>query len=148
LQLAEEFQAAPPGNARAGQVLHAGSVRAGLLRARETQEIAHRGLLAQRHHAHPGLARAGQHGGNARQRGQQRDASGLANAFVDADHVAARDVAQFVRQHALHLIGGIGRLDQPCMDVDPLPAGNEGVDRIVVDQHHLDRAGIHPRGFH
>ena len=33
------------------------------------------------------------------------------------------------------------------MDVDHLPAGDEGVDRRIVNQHDIDIAGAQPRRF-
>ena len=44
------------------------------------------------------------------------------------DDVAAGDMAELVRDHALHLIGIVGRGEQAAMDVDDLAAGDEGVD--------------------
>ena len=60
------------------------------------------------------------------------------------DDVAAGDVAELVRDHALHLVGIVGRGDQAGMDVDDLAAGDEGVDLAVVDQDDLDVLGLKP----
>ena len=50
--------------------------------------------------------------------------------------MAIGDMAQFMSDHALHLIGVVGRLDQPGIHVDGLAARGEGVDRIgILDQH-------------
>ncbi len=54
----------------------------------------------------------------------------------------AGDVAELVGDHALDLVGGLRRIDQAGVNVDRLPAGDEGVDRRIVDQHDLDIAGL------
>ena len=59
----------------------------------------------------------------------------------------AGNVPQFVRQHPLHLVGGVGLVDQPGVHIDALTPGHESVDRIVVDQHHVDRALAQPGGL-
>ena len=69
--------------------------------------------------------------------------AGLAPASP-SDDMAVGDVAELVRDHALDLVGVVGGLDQARMDVDGLPAGDEGVDRVVVDQHDLDVARVEP----
>ena len=63
----------------------------------------------------------------------------------DADDVAAGDVADLVGDDALHLVGVVGGGDQARMDVDDLAAGDEGVDRPVVDQDDLDVVGPEAR---
>ena len=45
-----------------------------------------------------------------------------------AKHMAAGDMAELVGDHALHLIGILGRGEQAAVDVDDLAAGGEGVD--------------------
>ena len=50
----------------------------------------------------------------------------------------AGDVAQFVCDHPLHFVGGAGRFDQPGVDIDRLPARDEGVDAGIADEHKLD----------
>ena len=37
----------------------------------------------------------------------------ITGALVDADDMAAGDMAELVREHALHLVGGVGRVEQP-----------------------------------
>ena len=59
--------------------------------------------------------------------------------------MAAGDVAELVRDHPLNLVGAVRRVDQAGVEIDHLPACNEGVDRRVVDQHHVDIAGPQPR---
>ena len=59
--------------------------------------------------------------------------------------MAAHDVAQFVREHALHLFGGVGRLDQPAEDIDVLAAGDKGVDAAVAEQVDAHLPGLETR---
>jgi hypothetical protein len=61
--------------------------------------------------------------------------------------VAAGDVAQLVRDHALHFADVVGRADQPAVDIDRLPARDEGVDRAVVEQHDIDVARFEAGGL-
>ena len=58
--------------------------------------------------------------------------------------MAAGDVAKLVRDHALQLIDVVGRLDQPGLDVDDLPAVDEGVDLGIVEQDDLDAVRVEP----
>ena len=60
--------------------------------------------------------------------------------------MAAGDMAELVGDHALDLGGAVGGVDQPGMDIDRLAAGDEGVDRRIVDQHDIDIARIEPGG--
>jgi hypothetical protein len=55
--------------------------------------------------------------------------------------VAVGDVAELVRDDALDFIGVVGGLDESGVDVDGLAAGDERVDRIVVDQDDFYVAG-------
>ena len=48
------------------------------------------------------------------------------------------DMAELVRDHALYLVGVLGRRDQAGVDVHRLSPGHEGVDRFVVEQHDSD----------
>ena len=66
------------------------------------------------------------------------------DALLDPDDVAAGDVAELVGDHALDLVGVVGGGDQAGMDVDDLAAGDEGVDRLVVDEDDLDVLGPEP----
>jgi hypothetical protein len=61
--------------------------------------------------------------------------------------VPASDVAELVGDHALHHVGVVGRSDQPGMDVDDLAAGDEGVDRRIVDHGDLDIVGAEAGGL-
>ena len=61
--------------------------------------------------------------------------------------MSAGDVPQFMRDHALHLVGIIGRMDQAAMDVDRLTTRHEGVDRRVVEQDYVDIAWRKARGL-
>ena len=56
----------------------------------------------------------------------------------------ALDVAKFMRDHALNLICGCGRMDQASMQINSLTAGNEGIDRFVVDQDDIDIGRFKP----
>jgi sugar phosphate isomerase/epimerase len=58
--------------------------------------------------------------------------------------MAAGDMAQFVCDHALHLVRGIRRFDQPGVDIDRLTSGHEGIDRTIVDEHDIDIARREP----
>ncbi len=51
-------------------------------------------------------------------------------------------MTQLVRDHALDLVGGLGGIDQPTVQIDRLPRGHEGVDRGVVDENDVDIAGF------
>ncbi len=68
----------------------------------------------------------------------------LVRAFLDAKDVAAGDMAELVRDHALQLVHILGRGEQARVDVDDLPAGDEGVDLPVADQHDPDILGLKP----
>jgi hypothetical protein len=48
-------------------------------------------------------------------------------ALAEADRMAAGDVAELVRDHALELVDVIGRLDEAGLDVDRLPGRNEAL---------------------
>ena len=50
----------------------------------------------------------------------------------------AGNVSQLVGDHALDLVGVLGPGEQAGMDVDDLAPGDEGVDRIVVDEDDSD----------
>ena len=78
---------------------------------------------------------------------RMRDPGCSLGALADADDVSAGDMAQFVRDHALQLIGIVGRGQQAAVDIDDLPAGDEGVDLGIVDQHDLDVGGVEPGGL-
>ena len=56
--------------------------------------------------------------------------------------MAAGDVTRFMSDHADDL-SGAGRLsDQARVDEQPLSAGDEGVEGVVLDQMNLDRGNI------
>ena len=63
------------------------------------------------------------------------------------NHVSADDVAQFMRDYALHFAGRSGGVDQPAVDVNDLPARDEGVDRWIVDQNDVDILRVQPGGL-
>src|SRR3546814_9783276 len=72
---------------------------------------------------------------------EQRDAGRGLRPLVHADRVTAHDMPKLVREYALHLVGAVGRLDQPAVDIDVLAASHEGVDAAVAEQMdaHLPR---------
>ena len=69
---------------------------------------------------------------------QDRDFGRGIGPVVDADRVAADDVTEFVRDHALQLVGIVGGVDQAGVDVDHLALRDEGVDLGILDEHDLD----------
>ena len=75
-----------------------------------------------------GIARAGRDRRGAEHQAQDRDRGGLAGAFVDADRMAAGDVAKLVGDHALQLVDVVGRGQQAAVDIDDLALRDEGVD--------------------
>jgi len=60
--------------------------------------------------------------------------------------MAADDMADFVRDHALDFIRAGRGVDQSGVDIDGLAAGDERVHFLVVEQHDLDVVGRQPRG--
>jgi hypothetical protein len=54
----------------------------------------------------------------------------------------AGNMARLVRQHAYELVRPLGAHQQPGIDEDPLAAGDEGVERAVLDDHDLDRLRV------
>ena len=62
--------------------------------------------------------------------------------------MAAGDMAQFVREHALHFLRVVCRADQAGMNIDRLSARHEGVDRGIIEQDEIDRARIETRRRH
>jgi hypothetical protein len=115
----------------------------GFLDAAEGEIFADRGALSHHQQAGARFARARRHRRGAEQQAEDRDV-GVA-AVVLEHRVPADDMADLVRDHALDFVGGIGGVDQPRMDIDDLPAGDEGVDRGIVDQHDADIGGREPR---
>ena len=65
-----------------------------------------------------------------------------AHLLLHACKMAARDVAGLVRHYADQLIGRLGAHDQAGVDEDALAARHEGIERVVLDDHDLDRAGV------
>ena len=57
-----------------------------------------------------------------------RHVAGLAELVVHARKMAAGDMARLMRQHADHLVGRLGLLQQSGMDEDALAFRHEGVD--------------------
>ena len=106
----------------------AGLVGAASWVAGEGEELAHRRLLAGHDRCHAGIAGAGRHRRRAEQQRQDHDPGRLAARPRSSDRMAAGDVAELVGDHALHLVGIVGRGEQADCDVDGLAAGGEGVD--------------------
>ena len=52
--------------------------------------------------------------------------------------MAALDMAQLVRDHALKLVDRVRDGEQPAVNPDDLPPRDEGVDLRVVYQQHLN----------
>ena len=143
LEESERAAAADPG---AGEDRRSGLVRAIFLDSGEGEEAPHRRLLAGGDHAHAGLARAGRDRRRAEEERKDHDPGRLAGALVDPQDMAAGDVAELVRDHALNFIGIFGGGEQARMDVDDLAAGDEGVDLRIGEDHHLDVLGLEARG--
>ena len=146
-QLAEEGERTLAGDTGLGQIVGACRIGAGFLRATEGQKLAHGGLLASCDDAHRRLATASQRRADPCNQRKDRNAAGGAVAFADADDMAAGDMAQLVRNHTLHFVGAVGSIDQPAVQIDDLPACHKGVDRRIVDQHHIDIARLQPGRF-
>ncbi len=62
----------------------------------------------------------------------------LLGALIDADGMAAGDVAKLVSDDTLQLIDIVGRGQKPAVDIDDLSLRDEGVDFRIVDQHDPD----------
>ena len=91
------------------------------------------------------FARTGQRGTDPGEHREQRDPRRRGDALAVAQYVSAGNVAQLVSDHALDFLGGIGRFDQARMDIDNLPARDEGIDRAIVDEDDIDIFGLQPR---
>src|SRR4029079_16431276 len=132
LKLLEELQAASAADARLRKIGCAGKVGRALLGAGEGHEIAKRRALAGVKDAHAcvGRSSSGDGGGGQHQR-QDADLGGGASALADAQDVTASDVAEFVGDDALKLVDIVGRGQKSGMDIDDLPARDEGVDRVI-----------------
>ena len=60
--------------------------------------------------------------------------------------MAVLDVAQFVGQHAGHLVAAFGPIDQPAQQDHPPAGGRERIDHALVDHPHIDRLADGPDG--
>ena len=56
--------------------------------------------------------------------------------------MTAGDMAAFMRHDTDQLVRPFRSHDQAGIDEDALAAGNEGVERIVLDEHDLDAIGV------
>ena len=75
-----------------------------------------------------------------------RDPGRCLGALLQADRVAAGDVAELVRDDALQLVHIVGRLEQARLDIDRLARGDEGVDLGIVEQDDVDAVGVEAAG--
>ena len=71
--------------------------------------------------------------------------AGVAHRLLGAGQMAAGDMAGLVRQHAEQLVRGFGAHDQAGIDEFVLPAGDEGIELLVLDQIDVQRARLEPR---
>ena len=69
---------------------------------------------------------------------QQRARLVLGDARAQGRHVAADDVAGFVRDHADHLVRRLRLHQRAGVDEDVVPVEHEGVEGIVLHDAHLD----------
>ena len=147
LQFLEELERALAADPGGGEIMGAGEIGARFLGAAERKEIGLRGLLARRHDAHPGLARARRHGRGAKQEREQADLGRHRLAVTNADRVAARDMAEFVGDDALELVHIVRSGEQARLDIDRLAGGDEGVDLGVVEEDDVDAFGVELGGL-
>ena len=99
-------------------------------------------MLAGADDTHAGITGARGDGRSAQDQAENGYAGGGLHALVKADDMAAGYMAQFMGHDALHFIGGVGGVDQAGIEIDPLTAGDKGVDLVIVDQHDFDFFGI------
>ena len=52
--------------------------------------------------------------------------------------MAKRNMAQLMRDHALHFIGGLGSANEAAMDINILCTGNKGVNAVIINHHDID----------
>ena len=147
LEPLEEGERAAAAEAGAAEIGGAGGIGRGFLGARKSEEAAHRRLLARGHDAHAGFAGAHRDRRRAEDQRQDHDPGRLLDALLDPDDVAAGDVAELVGDDALHLVGVLGGGEQAGMDVDDLPARDEGVDVALVKQDDSDILRLEPGGL-
>ena len=145
LQFAEEAQRSAPGDPRIRKILRARHVGAAFLDAGEGEELAHRGALPHHHGRHRCIPGPGERGADPGEQREQGDPARRLHPLAEADDMAAGNMAQFVRDHALDLVGTVRRLDQAGMDIDRLPPRHEGVDAGIVDEDDVDVSGLQPR---
>ncbi len=88
----------------------------------------------------PGRSR----GGAAEHRGDDRLGGRRPHPLPDARQVSAGDVAGFVGEHADHLTRVLRLLQQPGVDEDLHPAGDEGIQPFVPHQVYLHRGNVDP----
>ena len=62
--------------------------------------------------------------------------------FVHSGQMAAGDMAAFMGHDPDQLIRPFGPHDEAGVDEDALAAGDEGVERTILDEHDLDTIGV------
>ena len=85
---------------------------------------------------------AARQGAGAQDHLQDLHGAEVVQLFLHAREMAAGDVAGLVRQHADQLVRRLGAHDQAGVDKDALAARHEGIERVVLDDHDLDRVGV------
>jgi len=101
-------------------------------------------LLTRHQDPRPGIARACRNRCRAEQQAEQRNPRCLACPGARAQDIARCDMAQFVGDDTLYFIGVVGGLDQTRIDINDLSARNKSIDRIIADQHDIDRFRVEP----
>ncbi len=144
-QLFQDFHHAAAGLADLIEVFHAGLIGRLFLVAVILQQHAARHFRPAHHDAHTGLALAGRGDGDGAQHHRQdlRDAC-TAQLVLQARQMAAGDMAGFVRDHPHDLVGVVGAHQQPGIQEQVLPAGDEGVDIVAIDDEDADIVRLQP----
>jgi hypothetical protein len=70
--------------------------------------------------------------------------AGVLHRFERAQHMAAGDMPGLVRDDADQHVRGLGPLDQAGVDEHRLPAGDKGIELLVVDEIDADLARVEP----
>ena len=133
------------GLAGRGQEFHAGAIGALLLLALVGQERTPNHFLGTRDRRGAGVRDAGGVPGCASHDGagaeQHRDdhlGLGLRQPLTKLGEVAAGQMPGFVRKHADQLVRRFRLQDRAVIDENAPAVGNEGIERAVIDDDHLD----------
>ncbi len=97
-------------------------------------------------HRRTDLARARDNRCRAEDEADDRRGAGVAQGVLGAGQMTAGDMAGFVGDHADQLIGRLDPEQEAGEQEDPLAAGDEGIQLVVVDQVDPDRARVQPGG--